>query len=88
MFNLLLLFLRSANMRISYDDQDDILLIQFSSDLIVRDISHGWNTHIGYATSGIAEITILDAKASGYWPIEDIEGCISDETIRKNHKSQ
>ena len=58
-------------MRIEYDDRDDILLIEFSKEPIVKDVSHGWNVNVGYAASGIAEITILDAKAAGYWPLEN-----------------
>jgi len=27
--------------------------------------------HVGYAANGIAEITILDAKEAGYWPLEN-----------------
>jgi len=53
-------------MRIKYDDQDDILFIEFSKESIVKDVSHGWNVNVGYAANGIAEITILDAKAAGY----------------------
>ena len=56
-------------MRIKYDDQDDILHIEFSKEPIVKDVSHGWNINVGYAANGIAEITILDAKAAGYWPL-------------------
>jgi hypothetical protein len=33
--------------------------------------SHGCNINVGYAANGIAEITILDAKAAGYWPLEN-----------------
>jgi uncharacterized protein YuzE len=58
-------------MRIEYDDQDDILHIEFSRDPIVKDVSHGWNVNVGYGEQGIAEITILDAKAKGYWPLEN-----------------
>ncbi len=61
-------------MRITYDDQDDILCIEFSKEPIVKDISHGWNVNIGYTAKGIAEITVLDAKAAGYWPLEDVQG--------------
>lgn len=57
-------------MRIHYDDQDDILHIEFSKEKIVKDVSIEWNVNIGYAANGIAEITVLDAKAKGYWPIE------------------
>ena len=58
-------------MRIKYDDLDDILHIEFSKEPIVKDVSHGWNVNVGYAAHGIAEITILDAKAAGYWPLEN-----------------
>jgi len=53
-------------MRIKYDDQEDILSIEFSREPIVKDVSYGWNVNIGYAAQGIAEVTILDAKANGY----------------------
>ena len=59
-------------MRIEYDNQDDILHIEFSKDPIVKDVSYGWNVNVGYGAKGIAEITILDAKADGYWPLENI----------------
>ncbi len=58
-------------MRIKYDDQDDILNIEFSNEKIIKDVSHGWNVNIAYAENRIAEIIILDAKAAGYWPIEN-----------------
>ena len=58
-------------MKIRYDTDDDILHIEFSNQPIVKDVSHGWNVNIGYGTSGIAEITILEAKQAGYWPIEN-----------------
>ena len=61
-------------MKITYDDQDDILCIEFSKEPIVKDVSHGWNVNIGYTAKGIAEITVLDAKAAGYWPLEDVQG--------------
>ena len=60
-------------MRIEYDEQDDILHIEFSKEPIVKDVSHGWNVNVGYAATGIAEISILDAKANGYWPLENIQ---------------
>ncbi len=59
-------------MRIVYDNQDDILHIAFSGNPVVRDVSYGWNVNIGYSAQGIAEITVLDAKAAGYWPIENL----------------
>ena len=57
-------------MRIRYDEQDDILCIGFSEEPIVRDVSLGWNVNIGFTANGIAEITILDARSAGHWPIE------------------
>jgi len=58
-------------MRIKYDDQEDILNIEFSKEPIVKDVSYGWNINIGFTAQGIAEVTILDAKANGYWPLEN-----------------
>ena len=63
-------------MRINYDNQDDILHICFSRNPIVRDVSYGWNVNIGYSAQGIAEITVLEAKAAGYWPIENLDDLI------------
>nr|WP_287366041.1 hypothetical protein [Thauera sp.] len=42
----------------------------FSEEPIVRDVSLGWNVNIGFTANGIAEITILDARTAGHWPIE------------------
>ncbi len=58
-------------MKISYDDRDDILLIEFSQEKVVKDVSHGWNVNVGYGEHGIAEISILDAKKAGFWPIQN-----------------
>jgi hypothetical protein len=58
-------------MKIVYSPADDILYIQFSRDPVIKDVSHGWNVNIGYGDAGIVEITVLDAKAKGYWPIEN-----------------
>lgn len=58
-------------MRIKYDEQDDILHIEFSQEPVVKDVSCSWNVNIGYAESGIAEITVLDAKKNGCWPLEN-----------------
>jgi hypothetical protein len=38
---------------------------------VIKDVSHGWNVNVGYSQAGIAEITILDAQAKGYWPLEN-----------------
>jgi uncharacterized protein YuzE len=58
-------------MKIRYNAQEDILHVEFSKERIVKDVSYGWNVNIGYDAKGIAEITILDAKANGYWPLEN-----------------
>jgi len=58
-------------MRLRYDGQDDILYIELSKEQIVKNVSYGWNVNVGYAAHGIAEITILDAKAAGYCPLEN-----------------
>ena len=64
-------------MRIEYEDQNDILYIEFSREPIVKDISYGWNINIGYTANGLAEITVLDAKACGYWPLENAKDLLS-----------
>jgi uncharacterized protein YuzE len=57
-------------MKMSYDPEDDILVIEFNKDNIVRDISLNWNVNIGMTEQGIGEIVILDAKKAGLLPIE------------------
>lgn len=57
-------------MKITYFEQDDILVIEFSKEPVTRDVSHNWNVNVGYSKVGLAEVTILDAQAAGYWPIE------------------
>lgn len=57
-------------MKIGYSEADDTLYIRFSDEPITRDESLNWNVHIGYSASGIREITILDAKKSGYLPLK------------------
>lgn len=58
-------------MKIVYSPGDDILYIRFAEARVVKDVSHGWNVNIGYGAAGIVEITVLEAKAKGYWPIEN-----------------
>ncbi|HEY7493771.1 MAG TPA: hypothetical protein VIH59_22015 [Candidatus Tectomicrobia bacterium] len=36
---------------------------------MVRDISYGWNIHVGMTDAGIGQITILEAKADGLLPL-------------------
>ena len=49
-------------MKVTYNETDDILRIEFSEEKIVKDVSHGWNVHVAHSESGIAEVTVLDAK--------------------------
>lgn len=48
-------------MRTVYYDEDDTLVIAFSTASILRDESVGWNVNVGYTADGIGEITVLDA---------------------------
>ena len=57
-------------MNISYDPKEDILVIEFSRNKIVRDISLNWNVNVGFTEKGVGEIVILDAKESGFFPVE------------------
>ena len=57
-------------MKMSYEPDDDILVIEFNKDSIVRDISLNWNVNIGMTEQGVGEIVILDAKKAGLLPVE------------------
>jgi len=57
-------------MKMSYDPEDDILVIEFNKDSIVHDISLNWNVNIGMTEQGVGEIVILDVKKAGLLPIE------------------
>lgn len=59
-------------MKITYCDEDDILSIDFNKGEIIKDISYGWNVNVGFAAAGIASITIIDAQANGYYPLEQV----------------
>ena len=56
-------------MKITYHESDDILHIELSPGAIVKDVSLNWNVNVGYTSEGIGEITILDAKHAGYFPL-------------------
>ena len=45
-------------------------MIEFTNGKIVRDVSLGWNVHVGMTASGVGEIVVLDAKAAGLFPLE------------------
>jgi len=57
-------------MKIVYYEEDDILFIELAKGEIVRDESASWNVNIGYTADGIGEITILEAKKSGIYPLQ------------------
>ncbi|MCX7109799.1 MAG: DUF2283 domain-containing protein [Candidatus Methylumidiphilus sp.] len=57
-------------MKISYDAEDDILVIEFNQDKIIRDVSLNWNVNIGMTNQGVGEIVIIDAKKAGLLPLE------------------
>lgn len=57
-------------MRTTYFDEDDTLVIRLSEKPIVREVSQDWNTHVSYAADGtVVETVILEARASGAWPL-------------------
>ncbi|HYN78112.1 MAG TPA: DUF2283 domain-containing protein [Lamprocystis sp. (in: g-proteobacteria)] len=64
-------------MKIVYYEEDDILFIEFSKGTILRDESVGWNINLGYTADGVGEMTILNAKKSGIYPLQ-IERVVSD----------
>lgn len=64
-------------MKIIYYEEDDILFVEMSKGPIVRDESVSWNVNIGYTAEGIGEITILDARQIGMYPLQ-IERVVSE----------
>lgn len=64
-------------MKIVYYESDDILFIEFAKGEIVRDESVSWNVNIGYTADGIGEMTILDARKLGIYPVQ-VEQVVAD----------
>jgi len=64
-------------MKIQYYEDDDVLFIEFAKSDIIRDQSVGWNVSIGYTATGIGEVTILEAKKCGMYPLQ-IERVVAD----------
>lgn len=64
-------------MKIQYYEDDDGLFIGFTKGEIARDESVEGNVSIGDTATGIAEITILDARKSGIYPLR-IERVLAD----------
>lgn len=58
-------------MKTLYYPDDDILEIRVSDKPVSREVSHGWNLNISYASDGsVVEIVLLDAKSKGLYPVE------------------
>ena len=53
-----------------YYPDDDILVLKLSNAPIVKEISQDWNVNVSYDDDGnIVEMVVLDAKASGLYPV-------------------
>jgi hypothetical protein len=58
-------------MQTTYCAEDDILVLDFMNKPIVKEVSQDWNVNVSYSADGEAvEIAILDAKASGFYPVK------------------
>ncbi|WP_045213917.1 DUF2283 domain-containing protein [Desulfonatronovibrio magnus] len=58
-------------MKVTYEENDDILVIRLSNKPIVKEISQDWDTHLSYAEDGsVVEVVVLDASKKGAWPLE------------------
>ncbi len=56
-------------MKITYHEADDILHIELQAGTIIKDVSLNWNVNVGYTEAGVGEITILDARQAGFFPL-------------------
>lgn len=57
-------------MKATYHPDEDILHLKFNDKPIIREESHGWNLTMALAADDdVIEMTVLDAKASGLYPI-------------------
>lgn len=56
-------------MEMKYDEVEDVLVLRFTDEPLLKDISYGWNVLIAMTHSGIGQVTVLDAKQSGLLPI-------------------
>ena len=68
---------QGVGMKIIYYEEDDTLFIEFLKGNIVRDETMNWGINLGYTDNGIGEITILDAKKNGIYPLQ-IEKVLSE----------
>jgi len=49
-------------MKVTYNDLDDILLIELSPEKIVRNVSYDWHVQAGLSARRLTDISILDIK--------------------------
>jgi uncharacterized protein YuzE len=61
---------KRLNMKIDYDEKEDVLFIRFRDEPVIKDVSYGWNVNVGITEHGIGQITILDAEADGLLPLQ------------------
>lgn len=57
-------------MKIEYNSDDGIVHMTLSNATVTREVSYGWHINLAFGDDELVEITILEAKASGYWPPE------------------
>lgn len=71
-------------MNAKYDKDDDILLLKFNGNKIVKDISLNWNVHIGMTADGVGEISILEASKQSL-PLKFNESLIKQGLVEIQH---
>jgi len=47
-----------------------------SDELVIKDISYGWNVTAGMTKHGLGQITVLDAEKDGVLPLEAPESLL------------
>ena len=61
-------------MKTVYYPEDDILELHFNDNPIVKETTQDWNVILSYDIDNhIVEMVILDAKASGLLPLQELK---------------
>jgi Protein of unknown function (DUF2283) len=61
-------------MKTVYYPEDDILELHFNDNPIVKETAQDWNVILSYDIDNhIVEMVILDAKASGLLPLQELK---------------
>ncbi len=61
-------------MKTVYYPEDDILELHFNDNPIVKETAQDWNVVLSYdADNRIVQMVILDAKASGLLPLQELK---------------